>query len=307
MGGDLMARLDRLDVRSRLVFPGKLPGERRSKRRGRSVEFADYRTYTPGDDLRHIDWNVLARLDRLFIKLFLEEEDLSVHLAVDVSASMDAGSPSKLLFALRAAMALGYIGLTQRNRVSATLLGAPGGTRSMQEMRGRLGVQRLGAFLLDGLDKDEGRRDRPRETFADAMRRAAAAPSGTGVIIVISDFFAPEGWEAGLRTLAGRRGFDVTCMHVLSPGEIDPTSERAEALASGVVGDLRLVDVESGGAREVSVSAALLQRYRVRLEAFCAGLEQFCVSRAMTYLLVRSDEELESLLLDRLRARGLLR
>src|SRR5262247_4208490 len=93
---DLMAQLERLELVSRKVFRGRMKGERRSKRKGQSVEFADFRSYVPGDDLRFIDWNTYARLDRLFLKLFLEEEDLHFYALIDSSASMDFGTPTKL-------------------------------------------------------------------------------------------------------------------------------------------------------------------------------------------------------------------
>ncbi|MFG0274753.1 MAG: DUF58 domain-containing protein [Phycisphaerales bacterium] len=306
VGADLMARLDRLDVASRQVFPGRLPGERRSKKRGRSVEFADYRTYTAGDDLRHIDWNVFARLDRLFIKLFQEEEDLSLHLVVDASASMDAGHPSKLLFALRVAMALGYLGLVRRNRVSASVFGLPGPMRAFQSSRGRTSVQRLGAFLLEVGEARHGAGvgDAPREDFTEAMKRAAQQPAGGGAIVLLSDFLAPEGYEDGLRALSARRGFDIYCAQVLSPGEIDPD---AEGGATRLSGDLRLIDAETGSAREVTITPSLVKRYKANLESFCAGLEQFCLARSMQYLRTPSDADVESLLLDHFRRRGLLK
>src|SRR5438552_7630160 len=118
-----MARLDQLDVMSRKLLAGKMKGERRSKRRGQSVEFADYRTYVIGDDLRFIDWNIYARLDRLFLKLFLEEEDLSVYVLVDMSKSCDYGDPHKALYLKRVAAAIGYIGLVNYNRVSICAMG----------------------------------------------------------------------------------------------------------------------------------------------------------------------------------------
>src|SRR5438034_11406481 len=108
---EFMARLDQLDVMSRKLLLGKMKGERRSKRRGQSVEFADYRNYVIGDDLRFIDWNIYARLDRLFLKLFLEEEDLSLYLLVDVSKSCDYGDPAKATYLKKVAAALAYIGL----------------------------------------------------------------------------------------------------------------------------------------------------------------------------------------------------
>src|SRR3984885_6411779 len=118
-----MARLDQLDVMSRKLLAGKMKGERRSKRRGQSVEFADYRNYVIGDDLRFIDWNIYARLDRLFLKLFLEEEDLSLYVLVDISKSCDYGNPGKAQYIKRVAAALGYIGLVNYNRVSIVALG----------------------------------------------------------------------------------------------------------------------------------------------------------------------------------------
>src|SRR6184192_143188 len=123
LSSELIAKLDPLDLSSKRVFFGKLKGERRSKKRGESVEFADHRPYVSGDDLRHIDWNIFARLDHLFLKLFLEEEDLALHIVIDASASADCGKPNKFLFMQRVAMALGYIGLVNLNRLTVTAIG----------------------------------------------------------------------------------------------------------------------------------------------------------------------------------------
>jgi uncharacterized protein (DUF58 family) len=119
---EFMARLDQLDLVSRKMLAGKLKGERRSKRRGQSVEFADYRNYVIGDDLRFIDWNIYGRLDRLFLKLFLEEEDLSLYILVDVSKSCDYGEPNKASYLKKVAAALGYVGLVNYNRVNIVAL-----------------------------------------------------------------------------------------------------------------------------------------------------------------------------------------
>ena len=114
----LIAQIERLDVTSRRSFSGKLLGERRSKKRGQSIEFADHRPYVSGDDLRRIDWNIYGRLDKLFMKIFLEEEDLGLHVVIDSSASADTGEPNKFIYMQRAAAALGYIGLVNLNRVA---------------------------------------------------------------------------------------------------------------------------------------------------------------------------------------------
>src|SRR5213595_3087661 len=119
---EFMARLDQLDVMSRKLLAGKMKGERRSKRRGQSVEFADFRNYVIGDDLRFIDWNIYGRLDKLFLKLFMEEEDLSLYILVDVSKSCDYGNPNKAMYLKKVAAALGYVGLVNYNRVNVVAM-----------------------------------------------------------------------------------------------------------------------------------------------------------------------------------------
>src|SRR5215831_11824213 len=160
-----MARLDQLDLTSRKLLAGKLKGERRSKRRGQSVEFADYRNYVIGDDLRFIDWNIYARLDRLFLKLFMEEEDLSLYVVMDVSKSCDFGNPNKALYIKRVAAALGYIGLVNYNRVNVVAL-AEGIVAETGGMRGRRRVGQMIDFVSKLQPTGESR-------FAAACKRFA--------------------------------------------------------------------------------------------------------------------------------------
>src|SRR5438270_2310293 len=141
-----MARLDQLDVMSRKLLAGKMKGERRSKRRGQSVEFADFRNYVVGDDLRFIDWNIYARLDKLFLKLFLEEEDLSLYVLLDVSKSCDFGNPNKAQYMKKVAAALGYIGLVNYNRVTIAAM-ADGIVAETGGMRGRRRVSQMIDFV----------------------------------------------------------------------------------------------------------------------------------------------------------------
>lgn len=313
LGPELMAQLDRLDVLSRKIFAGKLPGERRSKKRGASVEFDDYREYVPGDDLRHIDWNVFARMDRFFLKLFREEEDLALHLVVDASASMDAGTPSKLVFAQRLAMALGYIGLVKGNRVLASIIGAPGRPNVQQTapMRARRSTQRLAEFLLERpYPEGAGPSDRASAgSFVAALKQIALTRRGRGVMVLITDFLVPEDYRTGLNYLAGAGGgaqrgggFDLYCIQVLSPGELEPEKEPG----GGVIGDLRLTDSETGKAAEVTVSGALLKRYKQRVADHIEEVRAACSARDSAHLLARSDASIRDLLLDDLRRRGLL-
>ncbi len=325
----LMARLGQLDVSSRKMFAGKLKGERRSKKRGESVEFADHRPYAVGDDLRHIDWNVYARLDHLFLKLFLEEEDLSLHIVLDASASHDCGEPNKFLFMQRLTTALGYIGLVNLNRVAVTAIGS-GGEPIELDMDSSLAdseSQRPRTGLETGATKDSeydtngvvstirdlrGKRRlqdlvryictlTPSGTsrFTDAAKRIAVTRRGKGVMIVLSDFFLKEGYETGLRLLVGH-GYDVFAIQVLSPQEMEPET-------GGIKGDLRLKDVEDGDKAEVTISAPLLKRYKATLNAYCNRLHDFCAQRDIVHMTVKSDTPIDVLVLDYLRKRGLLR
>lgn len=314
---DLAARLDALDVVSRRLFAGKLQGERRSKQRGRSVEFDDYREYVAGDDLRHIDWNVYARLDRLFIKIFQEEQDLALHIILDASPSMNAGTPGKLAMAARLATALGYVGLVNNNRVSVSVLGV-GPLRRLEPLRGRRQVQRLAQFILDEALAPAARAGQGAPAgpgFAGALRTLAADPSGRGVVVLLSDVLIPDpgGYAEGLRLLAGgagRTGQDGYVLQLLSPGELDPAVEGRRAGENGpgaIVGDLRLTDVESGRVAEVTVTPEVLEQYRRSVRRYIDEAAAFCRARGLTHQLVRSDADVAGLVLDGLRRLGLVR
>lgn len=292
----LIAQISRLDFTSKKIFSGKLQGERRSKKRGESVEFADHRPYVSGDDVRHIDWNIYGRLDRLFLKLFLEEEDLSLHLVLDCSASSDCGEPHKFYFMQRLAMALGYIGLVNLNRVTATAIGmnpdGSGVVSTIRDLRGRRRTHDLARWLCSLTPRGP-------LAFSDGCKRIALSRRGKGVMILMSDFFIKEGYEGGLRMLLGR-GYDLFAMQVLSPQEVDPVGPH------GLAGDLRLKDVEDGDTAEVTISSPLLKRYKANLAAYCDQLKAFCARREITNITVQSDTDMETLILDYLRTRGVL-
>jgi uncharacterized protein (DUF58 family) len=310
----LIAQISRLDYTSKKIFAGKLKGERRSKKRGESVEFADHRPYVEGDDLRHIDWNIFGRLDKLFLKMFLEEEDLALHIVLDCSASGDCGQPNKFLFMQQLTMALGYIGLINLNRVTVTAMGgevvtstrengeAPTTSRTaapsaaltaIRDLRGRRRTHDLTRFLCS-------LRPGGVVPFTDACRRIALTRRGKGVMVVLSDFFIKEGYETGLRMLLGR-GYDLFLIQCLSPQEVDPTGPQ------GLAGDLRLRDVEDADVAEVTISAPLLKRYKANLAAYCDQIREFAARREIALLTVRTDTPLDTLILDYLRKRGLLR
>ncbi len=276
-------------------------------------EFEDYRQYAHGDDLRHVDWNVFARLDRFFIKVFLEEQDLALHIAIDASASMDAGNPNKVIQAQRIAMALGYLGLVNNNRVILWVFDARG-VRYLPPARGRTGVQKLARFLLTSVFDagpvltaagEEFGGPRAPTTFTSAMRSIAQARTGKGVFVLLSDLLIPEGYESGLSLLAG--GWETNVLQVLAPGEIDPSTELDGAGGRVVIGDLRLTDAETGRASEVTVNGDLLARYLKKLEEYQRKLATYLAARGMSHVVVRSDADVGQLLLGDLRRRGVVR
>lgn len=283
-----MNRLDSLDVLSRKILQGKLHGERRSKRRGQSVEFADYRPYVAGDDLRFVDWNIYGRLEQLFLKLFLEEQDMTVHIFVDGSASMSVGEPSKELFIKKLAAALGYVSLVNNNRVTISFF-ADGIKGQLANMRGRNYLHQMAEYLLttdcDGLSDFDG-----------SCRQLAAGRIGSGVMIVLSDFLFKEGYDSGLRRLIGRN-YDLYAIQVLSPGELSPD----------ISGELKLIDVEDTDVAEITVSAALTKYYKRNVTAYCNELRTFCTRRGAVYVLANSADSVESLVLNYLRRIRLLR
>jgi len=320
----LMAALDRLDASSRKLLMGVLPGERRSKRRGRSVEFDDFRDYSAGDDLRHIDWNIYARLDRLFIKLFREEEDLALNIAVDCSASMNAGDPGKLLYAHRLAFALSYVGLVNHNRVSIATFAPRAGQESplsqLAPLRGRTSVRRIGLHLLKSL-QESSRSLRapasgagvPAAAFARAMQLFSSTSARKGVCIVLSDFLSPSlvtpsTHEPGLDYLgAGTRGgaTDTYCLQILAPQELDPRAAETQH-AGSLRGDLRLTDVETGAGVEVTITPDAVESFRARFATSRELLREACSQRGIAYVCVNTSTPIEDLLLNTLRRGGLL-
>ncbi|WP_425614755.1 DUF58 domain-containing protein [Anatilimnocola sp. NA78] len=284
----LLAQLERLELISRKIFRGRMKGERRSKRKGQSVEFADFRNYVPGDDLRFIDWNLYARMDRLFLKLFLEEEDLHVYVLVDSSRSMDFGQPTKLEYAKQLAAALGYIGLTRADRVKIESLSTSHRTPG-PVLRGRASVWRM----VDHLNSIQ-----PGEniSLAQGIRNFCIRNQGKGILILISDLMDKTGYEQALKLLVAQQ-MDVYVLHVLSPEELNPE----------IKGDLRLVDAEDSDIAEVTVSRPLLDRYKRTLAAFVDGARDYCTRRGMNYVMTSTETPVEKLVGTYLRKRGLVR
>jgi uncharacterized protein (DUF58 family) len=283
-----LARLEQLELVSRKIFMGRMKGERRSKRKGQSVEFADYRNYVIGDDLRFLDWNLYARLDRLFIRLFMEEEDLHVYLLIDNSLSMDFGSPTKLHYAKQVAAALGFIGLVNMDRVVVEAFNDRL-TQGMPAVRGRKSLWRLVDFL--GKLEPAGPSD-----LGKALKSFSIKCSGKGIVVLLSDLMDKGGYENALRYLVARQ-LDIYVIQILSHEEIEPE----------IVGDLRLVDIEDDDVAEITVSGPLLKRYKQNLAAYRTALHEFCARRGISYLFTSNQVPFDRLVLSYLRQRGLVK
>lgn len=277
-----------MELVSRKIFRGQMKGERRSRRKGQSVEFADFRNYVAGDDLRFIDWNLYARLDKLFLKLFLEEEDLHFYALIDCSASMSFGEPSKLNYAKSLAAALGYVGLCRADRVKIETMD--------QSLRAHTPVFRGRRSLWQMMSTVESFAIQPFENLESAAKTFTLRNSGKGVLVLISDLMDKAGYESALRYLLTKQ-WDIYLIHVLSEAEIQPE----------LTGDVRLVDCEDHDATEITVTPRLLERYKQTLNEFVLQAKQFCVRRGIAYTLTSTSRPVEDLVLRHLRQIGLVK
>lgn len=290
---DLLRQLEQLQLLSRRRSSSGLRGERRSRSRGHSTEFADNRSYSVGDDFRHLDWNLYARLDRLFVRLYEEERELPLTIFLDNTESMGFGVPTKFDAARRIAGALGYVALCGFDRVSVRPLcpvrtdpgrtdGAPA-HGAIRSVRGRKSA-------LPFLERLETLKAAGTIPLSQALQHEARDVRHPGIAVVLSDFLAPEGYEEGLDALCAR-GFQTHAIAILSPEELEPAT----------YGDLRLVDAETGGVEEVSFGRHRLEGYRRTVERYFQGWSEFCRLRGIHAIRVGSDLDLRDFLLKQLR------
>jgi hypothetical protein len=290
---ELLRRLEQVQLLAARRAKSSLKGERRSRARGLSVEFADHRNYVLGDDLRYLDWNLFGRLDRLFLKLYEEERELPVRIFLDASESMNFGTPTKFDFARQIAAAIGYVAVCGFDRVSVNVFpdaaAATGNSElayrnALRSVRGKKSAmqffQNLSALSASGI-----------ADFNGSLKRGAMEARQAGVAIVLSDFLDPAGYELGLNALIGR-GFQINAVQILAPEELTPTT----------FGDLRLVDSETGGETEVTFGKYRLSAYQQTVANFVQRLGEFAKGRGIRFFSVSSATDLGDLLLKQLRA-----
>ncbi|MGI9615159.1 MAG: DUF58 domain-containing protein [Acidimicrobiales bacterium] len=282
LSAGLMARLERLQLVNRRRLLGGLAGEHRSPKHGSSLDFADFREYYPGDDLRRLDIGALARLDRLLIKLYDAEDDLTLRILIDASASM-AGA--KLARARELAAAFGFTALTRRDVVTVHTFPYE---RRGPRFRGRTAT----GPLFDHLESIEAGGNTP---FTAAVDRVLAQPGPPGLTVVLSDLLTGE-WEAGVRRLPARRG-ELSVVHVLDPTDLAPDMS----------GDLELVDTETGARVDVSLSTTVLADYRELADRWVADVAARVAATGGSYLRVFTTDDLERVLLGWAREAGTLR
>jgi len=276
---DFLRRLEKLKILAQKGMKGLAKGEHDSWKSGASLEFLDYREYQAGDDFRYIDWNVYGRLDRLFIKLFHAEEDLTIHILVDMSQSMRWGNPAKDIYAKKIAAALCYLGLANLDRVGITAF-----NHSLRESRpperGSRAYLSVLKYLLSL--KPEGETD-----INSSLTEYAWACKRPGVAIILSDLLDPKGFAKGLDAL-NYGGFDITLIQILDREELFPSLN----------GYLMLKEVETGEETRIALDSALLERYRKRMRHFLENINDLCRKSDIDYYLSDTTIPFEEMLLD---------
>lgn len=279
-----LEKLERLRLVARRRTRGTV-GERRSRALGRGLEFSDHRAYQVGDDWRYVDWSIYARLDRLFVKLFEEEEDRDVHLLVDASASMRFGQPPKLDYAKRLAAALGYVALANGDRVGAAALHGSA-VRALPPRRGRTHAHPLFRFL-------EAEQAYGLTELEEAVKRFA--PRRRGLVVAVGDLLDPRGFQAFLLRLR-HAGLEVFVVHLLAEEDLAPPTP----------GELRVVDAETGESLEVTVDARVVREFVAQRDAFLESVRMFCARHGMAYVRATTALPVEELVLRYLRRAGLV-
>jgi uncharacterized protein (DUF58 family) len=285
---EFQRKLDYLAMVSKRVFSGAMRAERRTKKTGSGVEFADHRDYAPGDDFRYLDWAAYQRFDRLLIRLYEEEEDLSIYFIVDTSSSMGFAGGAKLKQAKRLAAALAYVGLANLDRI-AIVTATDEIQGRMPTTRGKARIFRIFRFLR-GV-KAEGQTD-----LGEAMKTFVAQHKRRGLAVLLTDLYDPSGLERGINVLRYNK-FEPFVLHVVDPNDARPDLR----------GDVRVYDCETGDEREVTVTAKVLERYAKAYEDYLDEAKRFCTSRQVAYFRADVNVPFDELILRVFRKGGFLR
>ncbi|MBW1708369.1 MAG: DUF58 domain-containing protein [Deltaproteobacteria bacterium] len=276
---DFLKKLERLKILAQQGIKGPTKGEHRSWRSGASLEFLDYRKYQVGDDFRYIDWNVYGRLDKLFVKLFRSEEDLNIHILLDMSRSMGMGTPPKEIYAKKVAAALSYIGLANLDRVGVTAFNSSLGD-SKPPGKGKQVYLSVLKYLLS-LNPEGG------TNFNSCLSEYATTCKRPGIAVILSDLLDPQGVQKGLDALRYRK-FDITLVQILDSEELFPSYS----------GYLTLREVETNESKKITLNQEILTLFRQKMDGFLKDIKEFCYNSGIDYYLSDTSIPFEDFLLD---------
>ncbi|MDA3862860.1 MAG: DUF58 domain-containing protein [Deltaproteobacteria bacterium] len=288
MNKDFLRELERLFLISRQIMAGRTRAERKTKKTGSGLEFSEHREYVPGDDFRTIDWNLYSRLDKLFVRLYEEEEDLPVYVLFDVSSSMLEGNPVKLMHAFRLSAALSYVALAHLDRVSMMPFS---GTIDKFFLPGRGKARMFKIFHQIKQAELGGVTDLEKAARSFVYRKPRL-----GKVVLVSDFLTTRGYREAVNMLRYHK-YKVITIQVLSPQEFKPVLN----------GDIELLDIETGKLKSITVTKNLLRAYKSELKKFIMEIRSFCQDRSIPYFNTRSDDKLETLMLDVFRKGGIIK
>lgn len=284
---EFLKKLEYLAIVAHKLFSGRFRAERRSKKIGSGIEFADYREYTPGDDTRYLDWNIYGRFDRLLLKLFEEEEDLHIYILLDTSYSLKFGSPQKIKYAKKIAAALAYIGLSNLDRISVISLGEDI-KESIPPARGKNRIYHILNFLQQ--IEVEGKTDLIR-----SLKKFVSQYKRKGIVVLISDMYNHSGYFEPLNILRYNK-YETYLIHV-----IDPVDENPEPF-----GDIEIYDCETKEKKHITVTPELLKSYKKRFGELLEEMNEYCRKKGVRYFKASTQVPFDELVLSILRKGGLL-
>jgi uncharacterized protein (DUF58 family) len=285
---EFQRKLETLAIVSRRVFAGRQRAERRTKKKGSGIEFADHRDYVPGDDFRFVDWGIYQRFGRLLVRLYEEEEDLSIYFIVDCSSSMGFGDGAKFDQARRLCAALAYVGLANLDRVTIVGVGDQLQSR-MPPTRGKSQVFKIFRFLSELAPNS-------RTDLGEALKVFVSQHKRRGLAVLISDLYDPKGFEAGINVLRYNK-FEPYVLHVVDPNEASPDLK----------GDVRIYDCETGDEQEVTVTDDVLANLRKAFIQYGEEIENYCAKNQVPYFRADARDAFDEQVLRVFRKGGFLR
>lgn len=267
---DFLAQLEAFSIKMEALLINGYSGARKSKAKGMSLEFSDFRPYTLGDDLRRIDWNSYGRFDKLFLKLFMEEKQASINIFLDNSMSMSTGNPEKFFYGKQLAVSLSYIALKNMDVVNLFACG-----KTINSEKKNIQTKNLFFDIVKFLD----RLPTDSETkLTNSIMNIKNYPMAKGTTYIISDFFSQDGYEEAVKILQYKKQ-QVVLVQILSQEEMNPS----------LIGNYRLIDKESGQFKEIELSERKIEDYKKALKNFQSQIQGYCVQRGQQYICISTD------------------